>query len=208
MGYKVILTSRNELKGHQAMKDIHGEDKGMIYHPLDVTSDKSVGIIVDFVERELTHLDVLINNAAIHYDSEEKAIDAHLSIVEQALQTNLMGAWRMSKAFIPLMKKKKYGRIVNVSSGAGALHGMGGGTPAYGISKAALNALTIKLAAELKDTGILVNAVCPGWVRTDMGGSMAPRSVAEGAKGILWAATLPEDGPTGGFFRDGKRIEW
>jgi NAD(P)-dependent dehydrogenase (short-subunit alcohol dehydrogenase family) len=141
------------------MKDIHGEDKGLIYHPLDVTSDKSVGIIVDFVERELTHLDVLINNAAIHYDSEQKAIDADLLIVEQALQTNLMGAWRMSKAFIPLMKKKEYGRIVNVSSGAGALHGMGGGSPAYGsISKAALNALTIKLAAELKDTGILVNA--------------------------------------------------
>ena len=113
----------------------------------------------------------------------------------------------MSQAFIPLMQSGSYGRIVNVSSGAGALNEMGGGTPAYSISKAGLNVLTIKLAAAVSGN-FLVNAVCPGWVRTDMGGSNAPRSVAEGAASVVWAALLPESGPSGGFFRDGKPIAW
>ena len=114
----------------------------------------------------------------------------------------------MSAAFIPLMQKNRWGRIVNVSSGSGALHSMGSETPAYGVTKAALNALTIKLAKAVAGDGILVNAVCPGWVRTDMGGAAAPRSVEQGAASVLWAVKLPDDGPTGGFFRDGKGVEW
>ena len=125
----------------------------------------------------------------------------------KALATNLYGPWLLCQAFIPLMKGNGYGRIVNVSSGAGSLHYMGGGTPAYGISKAALNALTIKLASELSGTGILVNSVDPGWVATDMGGR-GGRPVEEGAKGIVWAATLPDNGPSGGFFYDGKPEPW
>jgi NAD(P)-dependent dehydrogenase (short-subunit alcohol dehydrogenase family) len=128
--------------------------------------------------------------------------------VHDTLQTNLLGPWRVSQAFLPLLKRGDSARIVNVSSGSGSLSSMSGGTPAYGVSKAALNALTIKMADELRGSGILVNAVCPGWVRTDMGGSSATRSVEEGAKSVIWAVTLPDDGPTGGFFRDGNKVEW
>ena len=114
----------------------------------------------------------------------------------------------MAKAFIPMMKNQRFGRIVNVSSGAGAIHHMTAGTPGYSISKAALNVLTIKLANELKNDAILVNAVCPGWVRTDMGGMAASRSPKKGAETIIWAAELPDNGPTGYFFRDMQKIEW
>lgn len=119
-----------------------------------------------------------------------------------------MGAWRMAKAVIPLMQQNKYGRIVNVSSGAGAINGMTGGTPGYSASKAAMNVLTVKLAFDLDGSGILVNSVCPGWVRTEMGGSAAPRSIPEGARSIVWAATLNDNDLNGGFFRDGQKIDW
>src|ERR687885_326306 len=137
-----------------------------------------------------------------------KMLDADLGVVNNALTTNLFGPWRLSQVCIPIMKINKYGRIVNVSSGAGSLHYMGGGTPAYSISKAALNAFTRILAAELSvGTGILVNSVDPGWVATDMGGR-GGRPVEDGAKGIVWAATLQDNGPTGGFFLDGKPAPW
>jgi NAD(P)-dependent dehydrogenase (short-subunit alcohol dehydrogenase family) len=123
------------------------------------------------------------------------------------METNVYGPWQMVQAFLPLLKKSEHPRIVNVSSGAGALTSMGGGTPAYSMSKAALNALTRMLAAELRRHGILVNSICPGWVATDMGGS-GGRPVTEGATGIVWAALLPDDGPTGGFFRDGQPLDW
>ena len=122
--------------------------------------------------------------------------------------TNLLGPWRVCQAFLPLLRKSRAGRIVNVSSESGSLAQMGVGPPAYQVTKAALNALTRTLAAELNGSRILVNAVCPGWVATDMGGAGAPRSVEEGAAGIVWAATLPQNGPTGGFFRDGKPLPW
>ena len=161
--------------------------------------------------QQFTRLDVLVNNAAILYDTwQQHAINADLEVVNQAIITNLFGSWRLSQVFVPIMKRNKYGRIVNVSSGAGSLHYMGssgGGTPAYSVSKAALNALTRILAAELCGTGILVNSVDPGWVATDMGGS-GGRPVEDGAKGIVWAATLPDNGPTGGFFFDGKPVPW
>ena len=150
-------------------------------------------------------LDVLVNNAGILYDTWQRPSTADLDQVREALDVNLLGAWRTSEAFLPLMAAG--GRIVNVSSGAGALTGMGAGTPAYGVSKAALNAFTIKLAADVRDRGILVNAVCPGWVATDMGGA-GGRPVQEGAASVLWAVDLPADGPTGGFFRDGRPIDW
>ena len=128
--------------------------------------------------------------------------------VMETIATNLLGPWRLCQAFLPLLRKSQAGRIVNVSSESGSLAEMGAGPPAYQVTKAALNALTRTLAGELRGEHILVNAVCPGWVATDMGGSGAPRSVSEGAAGIVWAATLPDDGPTGGFFRDGKPLPW
>lgn len=206
VGHQVILTSRSEEKGKKAVEELN--DDRISYYSLDVADDDSMEKIRSYVEEKYGRLDILVNNAGINYDTWQNTEQADLETVQETFNTNVLGPWRMSQAFIPLMRKNGYGRIVNVSSGAGAMNGMGGGTPAYSISKAALNVLTIKLAADLKGTGILVNSVGPGWVRTDMGGKEAPRSVAEGAEGIVWAATLPEDGPTGGFFRDGKSIAW
>jgi NAD(P)-dependent dehydrogenase (short-subunit alcohol dehydrogenase family) len=155
----------------------------------------------------LDRLDVLVNNAAILYDTWQRGVDADLDQVRAALDTNLLGAWRVVQALLGLLRQSPAGRIVNVSSGAGALNDMGGGTPAYRTSKAALNALTRILAAELRADRILVNAICPGWVATDMGGA-GGRPVAEGAAGIVWAVELPDDGPSGGFFRDGGALAW
>jgi len=207
LGQTVILTSRNEKDGRKAVFELekYGD---VIYHHLDVSDPVSVKEITKFVENEFRQLDILINNAGINYDTWQKAVDANLETVEETLNTNLYGAWRMSQAFILLMKKYKFGRIVNVSSGSGAFAEMGSGTPAYSISKAAINVLNIKLAHEVQNDGILVNAVCPGWVRTKMGGPSAPRSLEKGAETIVWAATLPDNGPTGSFFRDKRKIEW
>ncbi len=208
LDHHVIVTSRDEAKGLEAVKNLSHESDKISYHSLDVGSDTSVRDIQNYVTNEFGTLDILINNAGINYDTWQTAAEADLEESHYTVEINLFGPWRMSQAFIPLMKRNGHGRIVNVSSGAGALNGMGAGTPAYSVSKAGLNALTIKLAAEVQSYGILVNAVCPGWVRTDMGGSNATRSVEEGAEGIVWAATLPDEGPSGGFFRDGKRLEW
>jgi len=203
----VILTARDFEKGQSATKQL--KDKGMdvIFYQLDVSNNNDIKNISLQIEQQYDRLDVLVNNAAIIYDSWQEAIDADFQVVNRALETNLFGPWSLCQVFIPLMKKNGYGRIVNVSSGAGSLHYMQGGAPAYGISKVALNALTRKLAYELRGTGILVNSVDPGWVATDMGG-YGGRPVKDGAKGIVWAATLPNDGPSGGFFYDGKPEEW
>ena len=128
--------------------------------------------------------------------------------MREALEANLFGAWRLCEAAVPLMQRGGYGRIVNISSGLGALEDMGGGQPAYRVSKTSLNALTRILSSELRGTGILVNSVCPGWVQTDMGGSNASRTVEEGADTPVWAAMLQNNGPTGGFFRDRRPIAW
>ncbi|MEM8890364.1 MAG: SDR family oxidoreductase [Bacteroidota bacterium] len=207
-GYHCILTSRKEADGQKAMESLASFSQQLSYHILDVNEEESVAKIKAFVEKEFGQLDVLVNNAGWNYDYGQKPTTVDLQTVMDTLNTNLMGPWRMCQAFIPLMKKQGYGRIVNVSSGSGAIDNMTSETPAYGLSKTALNVLTIKLADELKGSGILVNSVCPGWVRTKMGGANAPRSVEEGADGIVWLATLPNDGPSGGFFRDRQPIPW
>ncbi len=207
LGLTVLLTSRDTKKGEAATKQLTDKGLDVVYCQLDVSDKDSVRRVFGRTVQQFGHLDVLVNNAAILYDTFQSATDADLEVVGKALTTNLYGPWLLCKAFIPHMKKSGYGRIVNVSSGAGSLHYMEGGTPAYGISKVALNALTRKLASELKGTGILVNSVDPGWVATDMGGC-GGRPVEEGAKGIVWAATLPESGPSGGFFYDGKPEPW
>ncbi len=207
-GIHVIMTSRDPKKGIEARDRLKKEGIEVEFHVLDVNSGASVREFFHIMESHHDRIDILVNNAAVHYDSQQHALDANMTIVLEALDTNLLGPWRTCQYAVPVMKRNKYGRIVNVSSGAGSLAEMKGGTPAYSASKAALNVLTIKLASELQGTNILVNSVCPGWVKTDMGGPHAPRSVEKGASGIVWAATLDKDGPTGGFFRDGKPIAW
>jgi NAD(P)-dependent dehydrogenase (short-subunit alcohol dehydrogenase family) len=196
----VLLGARDAAKGARAARQLGGDISPV---QLDVADPDSVRAAAAGLDR----LDVLVNNAAILYDTWQRGVDADLDQVRDALDTNLLGAWRVTQAVLPLLRARPAGRIVNVSSGARALTDMGGGTPAYRTSKAALNALTRILAAELRSDAILVNAVCPGWVATDMGGA-GGRPVADGAAGIVWAATLPDDGPTSGFFRDGRPIDW
>jgi NAD(P)-dependent dehydrogenase (short-subunit alcohol dehydrogenase family) len=199
-GHRVLLGARDPEQGERAAKRLDGDVRAV---QLDVADQGSV----DRLAEQLSELDVLVNNAAIHYDTWQEAATADLGVVAEALETNLLGAWRTAQAVLPLLRTSAHGRIVNVSSGAGQLSDMGGGAPAYRVSKVSLNALTRMLAAELRGDGILVNSICPGWVATDMGGP-GGRPVEEGARGIVWAATLPDDGPTGGFFRDGRSLPW
>jgi NAD(P)-dependent dehydrogenase (short-subunit alcohol dehydrogenase family) len=210
---QVVLTSRNPTNGEAALRKLTRDGvKKVVFMQLDVSNQVSVENLSNEVEKTFGRLDILVNNAAILIDRDDLvASNSDLEVVKATLETNLIGAWRMCKAFIPLMKKNGYGRIVNVSSGSGQFEYMatsGGYWPAYSVSKASLNALTVMLASELRETNILVNAVCPGWVRTDMGGSNAPRSVEEGAATPVWLATLPDGGPTGQNYYDKKQISW
>jgi NAD(P)-dependent dehydrogenase (short-subunit alcohol dehydrogenase family) len=175
---------------------------------LDVTDQASVDRLTEEITNDSDHLDALVNNAAIHGDTgyEDGLADVDLDDVREVLETNLFGVLRLTKAMLPLLAKSEHPRVVNVSSGAGQLGEMGGGNHGYRISKTALNAVTKLTAAE--GNGLLANSMCPGWVRTDMGGDSAPRSVQEGADTAVWLATLADDGPSGGFFRDRKPIPW
>jgi len=204
-GHTVLVAARQEEAARATAAEL-GE--GAVPLRLDVTGTDDIAAAVEQVRERFGHLDVLVNNAAIHYDTWQHAAGADLAVVREAAETNVYGPWQLVQAMLPLLRAGSRQRIVNVSSGAGSLTEMtSGSTPAYSITKAALNALTRMLAADLRGDGILVNAVCPGWVATDMGGP-GGRPVAEGAAGIVWAATLPDGGPTGGFFRDGKAIAW
>jgi NAD(P)-dependent dehydrogenase (short-subunit alcohol dehydrogenase family) len=177
------------------------------FRRIDVADAESVKALGERLAKDFRRLDVLVNNAAVHYDTWQSGVDADLEVGREALETNLLGAWRTAQACLPLLRRSPHRRLVNVSSGAGSLAGMGAGAPAYSVSKAALNAMTRILAAELRNDGVLVNAVCPGWVATDMGGA-GGRPVEQGAASVMRAVTLADDGPTGGFFRDGRPLEW
>ncbi len=206
-GFTAVLGSRDPAKGAAAADALAADGLEVHARALDVADPATVAALAGDLERDFGGLDVLVNNAAIHYDTWQHAADADLALVTEALETNLLGAWRTAQACLPLLRRSAHGRIVNVSSESGSLSSMGAGAPAYSVSKAALNALTRILAAELKRDGVLVNSVCPGWVATDMGGS-GGRPVADGAASVVWGVELPDDGPSGGFFRDGRPLEW
>jgi len=204
-GLTVILGSRDEERGREAAQ---GLPEGVAVRQLDVADPGSVERLAASVQEDFGRLDVLVNNAAISNDDGQSGAEADLDRVREALDANLFGAWRLCQVAIPHMRRGGYGRIVNVSTGLAALEDMGGGQPGYRISKTSLNALTRILASELRGTGILINAVNPGWVQTDMGGRNANRTVEEGADGVVWAATLPNNGPSGCFFRDRRNVAW
>lgn len=175
---------------------------------LEISDERSVDAMGERVERDFGRLDVLVNNAAILLDEGKSIVDVDPREFEETWRVNVLGAFLMIKRFAPLLRKSGHGRVVNVSSGAGQLSSMASYAPSYSTSKAALNAITILFANALRRDRVLVNCADPGWVRTDMGGSAAPRSVEQGADTIVWLATLPDDGPTGGFFHDRKKIAW
>ncbi|GGV97598.1 short-chain dehydrogenase [Streptomyces gelaticus] len=208
LGHAVLLSARRPEDAERAVADLApGVPGTLLPCRLDVTDADDIHAIARRVEEEFGRLDVLVNNAAINYDTSQRAVSADLHEVRHTLETNLFGAWRTAQAFLPLLRRSPHPRVVNVSSESGSLELMSGGAPAYGVSKAALNALTRKLADELRAERILVNAVCPGWIATDMGGPGGD-PVDQGVAGIVWAATLPDSGPTGGFFRKGEPLAW
>ena len=208
-GLRVILTSRDPTKGLQAQKALAKEGLEVLCHELDVTKRRSVAALARYLAKEHGRLDVLVNNAGILIDrSSTSVLDEKEDVFHATLETNFFGALRVCQAVVPLMQKHRYGRVVNLSSGLGQLDDMGDGNAAYRTSKTALNALTRMVATATADDNVLVNSMCPGWVRTDMGGPAASRSVEKGAETAVWLAMLPDSGPTGGFFRDKKSIPW
>jgi len=211
-GFQIILSSRQRENGIAATAKLAREGIDVEFIQLDVTDRGSIEKARDWIWEKYGRLDVLVNNAGIMLDPMENAsasaLDMNVDILRRTFETNVSGPYQMCQVFIPLMKKNGYGRVVNVSSGMGQLSEMNGGYPGYRVSKTALNALTRIFADETTGSGILVNSICPGWVKTDMGGPQAELSVEEGVQTIVWAATLPEGGPTGGFFREKEAIAW
>jgi len=208
LGFTVIFTSRDEEKGLKAMNGLLKSGRKFVFFKLDVTNKTDGRKLSEFLEKEYGRVDVLFNNAAILPDENESAVSVDLSIVSKTFETNTVGAFMVAQAVIPLMKENNYGRIINISSGLGALSTMGGGYPAYRISKASLNAITRMLADELSNFNILVNSVDPGWVKTDMGGPNASKTTAQAVDSILWLAQLPDNGPSGKFFRNKQEAPW
>lgn len=214
-GYRVLMVGRSLEKLEAAAAPLKNTGLDVECFQADVTRQEQIDAFAAIVRARFKRADVLVNNAGVlleprDWDRPELASVFAMTpeIVRQTYEVNTLGPFRMCQAFLPLMKENGYGRVANLSSGLGQLSEMGGYWPGYRMSKTALNALTRIFAAELNGTNVKVNSVCPGWVRTDMGGPNAERSIEQGIKGIVWAATLPDDGPSGLFFRDGKPIDW
>lgn len=204
-GYRVVLGARDQAKGEAAARSL-ASDGPVVWRRVDVTGFGTLPALADELERDFGGVDVLVNNAAVLLDEETPILQLPIETARETFETNLLGALAACQAFVPGMMRRRWGRVVNVSSGAGLLSPMQDYAPAYSMSKAALNALTKQVAWAARGRNVLVNAVDPGWVRTDMGGSGAPRSVQQGADTIVWAATLPDGAPTGAFFHDRHQI--
>jgi NAD(P)-dependent dehydrogenase (short-subunit alcohol dehydrogenase family) len=208
LGYAVLASARDAAQAEATASELASETGASVRAlTLDVSDPRSIAAAVESVTREPGRLDVLVNNAGVGSDFGVAGVDPDLDAIQRALDTNFFGAYRVTVGLLGLLREGAHPRVVNVSSGMGGITEMGGWSPGYRVSKAALNAMTRILSTELKDDGFLVNSACPGFVNTDMGGPMgATKSVQDGAAGIVWLAALPDDGPTGGFFRDGKPI--
>jgi NAD(P)-dependent dehydrogenase (short-subunit alcohol dehydrogenase family) len=212
----VLMGARDEAKGREAAERLTAGNLKASFIQLDMADPESIRGAVEQIENRHGRLNILVNNAGIAPDKGRSVLDVPLDVLEAAFRTNALGPLLLGRAVVPLMRSNRYGRIVNVSSSMGSLAAMAGASseeaamrvPSYRLSKTALNAVTTLLAMELRDDPILVNSACPGWVRTDMGGEKAPLSPEQGADTPVWLATLPDDGPSGGFFRERKAIDW
>ena len=201
-GYEVIVSARDEAKAREAAEAIGGRPL-----ELDVSDSGSIDRAAAAVADDPGALDVLVNNAGVGTDWGVAGAEPDFDAIQRALDTNFFGAYRLTVALLPLLRQSGHPRVVNVSSGMGGVAEMGGWSPGYRVSKAALNAMTRILSTELEEAGVKVNSACPGFVATDMGSQFgAKKTVEDGASGIVWLATLPDDGPSGGFFRDGKPV--
>jgi NAD(P)-dependent dehydrogenase (short-subunit alcohol dehydrogenase family) len=208
-GLRVILTARDRARAEAAAHTLRDAgDLDVVAEVLDVTDARSIQALARTLASRGEHVDVLVNNAAILIAESCDILDTPIADLRATFETNVFGVVDVAQAFVPDMMERRYGRVVNVSSQAGQLSTMDTYAPAYSMSKTAVNAFTRQLAAATTGTGVLVNSACPGWVRTDMGGTSATKSVEEGADTIVWLATLPARGPTGGFFSDRKTMEW
>jgi NAD(P)-dependent dehydrogenase (short-subunit alcohol dehydrogenase family) len=214
-GHRIVLTARDEQSAIHAAQELRDECIDVLPLALDVATPASSVAAAAEVERRYGRLDVLVNNAGAFFEPTDQSAMQTTSVFTvshaallASLETNALGALHVSQAMIPLMRARGYGRVVNVSSTMGSLRSMQRGWPAYRLSKAALNAVTTLFAAELAGTNIKVNSACPGWVRTRMGGAAAARSIGEGIETTLWLATLPDSGPTGGFFQNRRPVPW
>jgi len=207
-GLRVVLTGRDEAATRRALESLGVAGQSALAVRLDVTDPMTIAAARRTAEQRLGPVDVVVNNAAVLLHENDDLLSIPRDGFRATFETNVVGAIEVCRVFVPPMAQRGYGRVVNVSSGVGQLARLSTYAPAYSISKTALNAFTRVLAATYQGQGVLVNAVDPGWVRTDMGGKSAPRSVEQGAETAVWLATLPESGPTGGFFRDRRAIPW
>lgn len=211
-GFKVVMAMRNPDKAQKTLNALKMKSLDVVPMKLDVSQEKSINDFVEALKREYGFVDVLVNNAGILIDSEDggnsSVFKTKASTLQKSFVTNTMGPFLLTQKIFPMMKQEGYGRIVNVSSGMAQLSEKQNASASYRISKTALNMVTTLFASEVEGEDICVNSVSPGWVRTDMGGPHADRSVEQGIKGLLWAATLPKGGPNGGFFRDGEPLSW
>jgi NAD(P)-dependent dehydrogenase (short-subunit alcohol dehydrogenase family) len=203
-GMHVVVTARREGLGREATAELQKEGLLASFFPLDVTSDDSAKKLAAHLRADFKRLDVLVNNAGVALDKWVPSLDGTMAQFIETYETNVFGVVRMCRALIPIMREGGYGRVVNMSSNLGSMEKIGGFTLAYRTSKTAVNAITRVIAAELKDGNVLVNSMCPGWVKTELGGADAPRTPEEAADTAIWLATLPPGGPHGGFFQDRK----
>ena len=212
----VLIGARDQDRGTTACERLRSADLDAHFIPLDVTRATSIEAAVGKIRDDFKHLDILVNNAGIQIDTQSGILELDRTIFQNTLETNVFGALLLAQAAVPIMKTNGYGRIVNIASTLGSLTEIASPdspytevlSPAYILSKTLLNGITVMLAKELRGSNILVNSVCPGWVRSDMGGDQAPLSPEQGADTPVWLATLPDDGPTGGFFRERQPIPW
>lgn len=207
-GMHVIMGSRDEANGEEAAASIREQGGSVRVEPIDVAEPESIEACAERLETDDVTVDVLVNNAGIYPEAD--ALDVSLDQLDRAWTINTRGPWLLVQAFVPGMIERGYGRVVNMSSGSGSFgEGLDPDHAVYAASKSALNVLTMTLDDALPDgLDVKVNSMCPGWVHTRMGGEEAPRTPEEGADTALWLATLPADGPSGGFFRDRERIPW